>query len=95
MTTLQSVGRREAVFDWRGLRLALELTHKQMAEILCIQERNVYQLEAGNYAAPSRASMMLLRAWLQHPEFRQRLKVKGHPHPFPEDLANGVDEMPS
>ena len=95
MATLNVVGRRYAVVDWRGLRRALGLTHRQMSEVLCIHERNVYQLEAGTYAAPSRASMMLLRAWLQHPEFRQRLQATGYPHPFPEDLADGVDEMPT
>ncbi|MCL5026713.1 MAG: helix-turn-helix domain-containing protein, partial [Chloroflexi bacterium] len=83
------VDRCHGTLDWRGLRLALGLTHEQMAELLCVHWTTIYRLESGKCMRPPRASATLLRAWLRDPELRQRLAAAAFPHPFPEDFADG------
>ena len=84
--------RSERNLDWRGLRLALGLTHEQMGTLLRVSERQIYYLEAGGCQGISGAAEILLRTWLQHPEAIRRLKQAGFPHPFPDDLARRTNK---
>lgn len=82
------VGCRCRIPDWRRFRVALGLTQRDLAELLCISTRHVRRLETIPHHCPSAASVMLLRAWLRHPEYRRRLEVADYAHPFPEDLED-------
>ena len=79
------MSKQEASFDWRGLRQALGLTQADMAVLLCVHPAEVARFESGR-RNPHRAVIVLLRAWLLHPIFRQRLDKVSYPHPFPEDV---------
>ena len=72
--------------DWRGLRLALGLRQSEMAELLYLTQPFISQLELGT-ARPSRQTIVILRAWLTMPEYRERLAAANFPHPFPDDVC--------
>lgn len=71
--------------DWRGLRRALGLTQREMAQLLCLSRQEVGNLERGHRRNVHAGTLMHLRAWLQSPELCERLRGARFPHPFPED----------
>ena len=75
------------VADWRALRAALGLSQVQMGRLLCIHEKAVVRLENGQTKRLHEASEVILRASLLDPRLIARLEAAGHPHPWPEDLA--------
>ena len=75
------------IWDWAGFRQGLELTQGQFAELLGMGLRSVQRLEGGpGHRCLGKASLKLLRFWLQDPEIRARLRANRYPHPWPEDL---------
>ncbi len=83
-----NVALERRIEDWQALRRALGLTQSEMAELLCISRRQVVRLEQKDALQPHKSTVMLLRTWLQEPEFRRRLAEAGYPYPFPEDIAS-------
>mgnify|MGYP001567435217 CR=1 FL=1 len=65
------------IADWKALRLALGLTQRAWAEILCVSPRHIRWLEAGTVKAggPLRA---LALSWANDPLARSRLKAAGY-----------------
>ena len=79
------MSKHAASFDWRGLRQVLGLTQADMAVLLCVHHTEVARFENGR-RNPHKAALVLLRAWLLHPIFMERLKKGRYSHPFPEDV---------
>ncbi|TAK33527.1 MAG: XRE family transcriptional regulator [Chloroflexota bacterium] len=78
------------LIDWKQLRKALGLTQEEMADLLHIRARQIYNLERG-LCSPHKSTVIILRSWLSTPALRARLVESGYDHPFPEDLEDGSD----
>ena len=86
---LSSVECRCRVENWEALRLALRLSGRQMALLLCLSERECrYIRHSHRHICVRQANLVHLRAWLRHPELRRRLAEAGYPYPWPEDLPH-------
>jgi transcriptional regulator with XRE-family HTH domain len=79
------------VVDWRGLRKALALTQLEMAELLGLSEAGLQKLERPPHHCPRKSTLMMLRVWLQEPEYVARLRRACFDHPFPEDLEPNLE----
>ena len=66
------------IANWRALRLALGLTQKVWAEILCVSVRHIKWLEAGACKAGGPLTALAL-SWSNDPEARERLIKAGYP----------------
>lgn len=72
--------------DWLGLREALGLTQREMADLICVSRRTVQVLETDPRARPHRATMVILRARLADRRLAARLRSAAYPHPWPQDV---------
>lgn len=82
---LDMTHKRQPDIDWRGLRNAMGLTQRELADLLCVSRQEIANIEGGR-RYPAASSLMLLRVWLTHPTYRERLAEADYPTPFPEDL---------
>lgn len=85
---------RCGIADWRGLRLALDLSQQQLAAHLGISVRQVQLRERGQRHICARPSVLIaLHALLAQPDVRQQLIIAGYPvdslhqPPGPQELA--------
>ncbi len=62
--------------DWRNIRHALGLTQHEMAELVCMSEREIKYIEAGHLAPPGPATV-ILATFLQAPEAQAKLFMAG------------------
>ncbi|MDA8189776.1 MAG: hypothetical protein M0T85_16675 [Dehalococcoidales bacterium] len=77
----------ERIKDWRALRKALGLSQVEMARLLCLRRSRLAEMEQTTACRVHNSTIMLLRAWLQHPKLRERLQSANYPYPFPDDIA--------
>jgi len=71
--------------EWRSIRLAIDLTQRQMAELCCCSRSAIVKYENKQIGAPP-AVVIFLRSALRYAKYAKMLKLANVPHPFPEDL---------
>lgn len=76
--------------EWRAIRAALGLTQEELADLLHVRARTIYNLEHG-VCTPNASTVLILRCWLSTPALSTRLAESNYPHPFPDDLDEQED----
>lgn len=73
--------------DLHSLRLAMEITQREMASILGVTDRQVRYVESNNddHVCMSPRTLTNLRLALQEAHYCITLKKNNFPHPFPMD----------